>query len=267
MQVGDWHTANRCRGEPSAGWRGRVYGPDPPGAPPTAIVLGRAGLHRPGAVFYRGGVDAVVEAETGDGVNWSLVAVGVVGLVFLISLIGMLSWLTSLSGWSTNYGPTGTFVNDDNCRTIPLRVAARVECRGEFAPADGDGPVVTTLIGPEAAFGSSPPVPGERVEVYHRSADTTRVFPASGRTTEYVRFLVGGLATVFLTIAAGSWLLGWFLTRGVSDADAEWRRERYRFPQRFDLQSKALTWGAVGVGWWLVQRLLLDDLLGTVGLG
>lgn len=189
-----------------------------------------------------------------------------VGLILLVSLIGVLSALSSITGFPTNYGDTGTFEND-RCETELLRVTERVTCTGLLTPSESATTVPATMVGPQAAFGSNPPVGGERVPVYYRSGVTSEVYPAEGRTTELIRMLVGHLDVLFLLVGSVMWLGGWYLTREISSDDAEFRQHRYRFPQRFGMRSAGSKWLLFGFGWWAIDRFFLDGLLGTVGLG
>ncbi len=189
-----------------------------------------------------------------------------VGLILLVSLIGVLSALSSITGWSTNYGETGVFEND-RCESESLRITDRVTCSGLLTPSESTTTVPATMIGPQAAFGSNPPVGGEQVPVYFRSGVTSEVYPEEGRTTELIRLLLGHLDVLFLLVGSTSWLLGWYLTREISEEDAEYRQHRYRLPQRFGMKSIGVKWLLVGFGWWLIDRMVLDGLLGTVGLG
>ncbi|MEM8923588.1 MAG: hypothetical protein AAGD35_08785 [Actinomycetota bacterium] len=200
-------------------------------------------------------------------VDWALVWPIVIGFLLLVAVVGTLSWLSSISGWSTVYGPTGTFVADERCEATELRLTSRVTCRGRFVPGGGEMPSPATLTGPSAAFGERAPVPGEEVGVYHRVADTSSVYPSEGRTTEFVRLAVGGLDSLFALVGTAMWMVGWWLTHRISGEEAELRRYRYRFHQRFDLQGRAIRWMAVAAVLWLVDRFVLDGLLGTSGLG
>lgn len=190
----------------------------------------------------------------------------VIGLILLVSLIGVLSALSSITGFSTTYGDTGVFEND-RCESEPLRVTERVTCTGLLTPSESTTTVPATMIGPQAAFGSNPPVGGERVPVYYRSGVTSEVYPEEGRTTELIRMLIGRLDVLFLFVGSITWLVGWYLTREISSEDAEFRQHHFRFPQRFGMRSAGTKWLLFGFGWWLIDRFVLDDLLGTVGLG
>lgn len=190
----------------------------------------------------------------------------IVGLLLIVSLVGVLAAVGSIGGWSSTYRPEGVF-ESDRCTTEPLPVTSRVTCTGLVTPEADPRALPASMVGPQAAFGSRPPVGGELITVYFREGDTSEVYPVEGRTTELIRMLLGRFDSLFILVGSVSWLFGWYLTRHIPRDVGEFRPYRYRFPQRFGLQTTAAKWMAVGIGWWLIDRLVLDDLLGTVGLG
>ncbi|MEL7157467.1 MAG: hypothetical protein AAFN30_12805 [Actinomycetota bacterium] len=209
-----------------------------------------------------------VEQQSADNLGWHLVPPVVAGLLLFVSFIGLLQALGSIGGWTARYESQGVF-DTDRCVSAPLLVTSRVTCEGEVTAASADAPEPwpATMTGPQAAFGQNPPVGGELVPVYFHPSDAAAVYPLEGRTTELIRMLLGRFDALFVFVGAAAWLAGWYLTRQIPAADAEFRPYQFRFPQRFGLRSLGVKWMLVGIGWWLFDRLLLNDLLGTVGLG
>lgn len=196
----------------------------------------------------------------------SIIAVVVVGIGLLVSLALLLQGLTFLNTWSSGYGGRGEFIVE-SCAIESPRFSGHVVCGGQLVPDDNPRPLTSELRGPEAAFGSERPTAGEVVPVYFRPDDTTSSFPSEGRMVELARAIAGVVPLVFLVFGAGAWLIGWFLTRETSRTDAEERLYLQSFPSRFALRPRGAAWALFGAAWWLVDRWLVNDLLGTVGFG
>ncbi len=207
-----------------------------------------------------------VEPTAGDLPPWvGFVGPVLIGLVLLAAGVGLARELTTATGWTTTFGERGRFVATA-CAEEPLRLASRVTCDGAFTGATATEGAPAVLVGPGAAFGPDTPVGGARIEAYHRVGEPSVVYPEQGRSAELARLLLGTLDGLFLVGGAGTWLLGWALTRNIPAEEAERHPYRHRFPLRFGLRRRAARWLGMGALLWIGDRFLLDDLLGTVGL-
>lgn len=195
-----------------------------------------------------------------------MVAVVVVGVGLLVSAVLLIQGLTLLNTWSSGYGGRGEFTVE-GCVIESPRFSGHVVCRGQLLPNDNPRPLTSELRGPEAAFGSEVPTAGEIVPVYFRPDDTTSSFPSEGRMVELARAIAGVVPLVFLVFGTAAWLLGWFLTRETSRTDAEERLYAQSVPARFALRPRGAAWALFGATWWLADRWIVNDLLGTVGFG
>ena len=189
----------------------------------------------------------------------------IAGIGLALALVLLLQAVSVLHGWSTLYGPQGRF-RVDQCLAYPGYISDRVECGGVFISSDGSERT-STMVGPLGSFGSKPPPAGATVAVYHRIGVTDQAFPSEGRMTELARLIIGTVPLLFIVGGAGGWLAGWFLTSHTRSDESGRDPFDYVFPQRFGLQRGGVFWLIVGFGWWLVDRLFVDQLLGTAGLG
>jgi hypothetical protein len=187
------------------------------------------------------------------------------GLALAIALVLLLQALWVFRSWSTVYGAQGQFVVEQ-CQVEPGYVSDRVECGGVLETADGFERS-SIMSGSLASFGSMPPPAGATVVVYYRVGATGRAYPLEGRTTELARFIFGSVPLVFIVGGIGAWLAGWLLTNHIESDERAQSPVDYVFPQRFSLKRGGVTWLIVGLAWWLGDRLFVDRLLGTVGLG
>jgi hypothetical protein len=185
--------------------------------------------------------------------------------IFIVSIVLLLQRLSVLTAWPALYGERGAFTVEE-CTTSRPVVFTTIECPGQLVPEAATDGRSSTLRGPLAAIGSTVPGGGTVIEVYYRRGEPTVVYPVEGRPTELARLVIGVVPLVFLVGGAGAWLAGWLLTHSISRDDAERSPFRYRFPQRFSLRPAARVWILVGAGSWLLDRYLVDDLLGTVGV-
>ncbi|MGF1598499.1 MAG: hypothetical protein ACFCVK_16475 [Acidimicrobiales bacterium] len=197
----------------------------------------------------------------------SAVGLGVtaVGLLLLASLVATVHQIAALRGWTSTFAGHGEF-SVSSCAVEPGLAADRVRCRGELAIVDGETAVVSTLIGPRSAFGSTVPDDGDVIEAYHRVGEPGVAYPMAARTIELARSLVSVLPLSFVLIGSAAWLAGWLATRGLDRDDGVRRPYRYTFPQRFGLRPRGVLWLTVGLTLVAGDELVLDGLLGSSGL-
>lgn len=189
-------------------------------------------------------------------------AVGV-ALVWLVIVLAART--AEVTSFAETYAPEGTF-EVAQCVERSGRIGSTVVCEGRLVPAGNPQPVTTELVGPVSAFGSETPRSGEAIAAYYRAGDTSRVYPVETRSIEHIRAIVALLPLVLLVVGLTMWMIGWILTRNTDPRAAERSPRRVWWPVRFDLRTRASRWILVGVVWFAVDRLLVDDLLGTAGL-
>ena len=189
-----------------------------------------------------------------------------VGLGLAVSIIVFLQALSVLTTWSTEYGQQAVFTVE-RCETTKRLIFSSVECEGSLNPVDGGEPRPSTLRGAPSAFGSTIPSAGATVPAYHRLGEASASYPWDGRSTEFARAVMAVVPRLFLVVGTAAWLAGWLLTHAINAQEAERSPFRFRFPHRFLLKPSGVRWVVVGLIWLAIDLFVVDDLLGTVGVG
>jgi hypothetical protein len=191
------------------------------------------------------------------------------GLALLGALWLLLAAATMLWSWTGNYGARGE-LTVDRCETAERMLSQQLRCRGQLVVESDDPEAAATpatALGGTAAFGRSAPEPGTVIAVYYRAGDPSLVYPERGRSVELARVILGVMPLAILVAGLSAWLLGWWLTRRPSPAEAPGRPGRSPLSARVALRSHGLLWVVVGALWLAADQLLITGLLGPIELG
>ncbi len=187
------------------------------------------------------------------------------GVVLIVAVVLLALRMASVTSFSSTYSGEGRF-EVERCTTEARLGGTTITCTGLLVPAGDPQPISTELVGPAAGFGSAAPAAGEAVDAYYEVGNTSRAFPVEARSVEFARSLASVVPLVLIVGGLLGWMVGWIVTRNVHPVVAERYAEQTSWPARFELRPRGLRWMVVGFVWFLIDRWVVDGLLGTVGL-
>lgn len=184
-------------------------------------------------------------------------------LIFAISANMTIQRAGALNGWLSEHSGAGSF-GIEACAPDGGFGSANYRCSGQLTAEGAETSIRTSLVTSRDAFASERPFVGEQVQVFHAVDDRSVVYPVQFRLNELTRVYLTLLPRLLAMVGATLWLAGWFLTRNLDANDAV-VRDRVRFPGRFNLRSRGVTWISVAAGAVVFNYILTTRIIGSLG--